>query len=1011
MEVLINRFNKGILYTNQNCVACNKCIMDCCVPGANIAINKNGKSRVEVSSSKCISCGYCLDSCSHNARHYKDDTERFFDDLKNGQKISLIVSPVFLVLHEKIANKVFGYLKSIGVNRIYDGSFGAEISVWAHVKYINSARKNNSNKKFIAQHCPAVVNFAQQVCPDLLDCMIPVHTPTMCSAIHIKDYLKDDSKLAVLSPCVTQIDEVREFSDYLSYNITFEKLLDYLSDVDFSSFNEVPELTSIGFGKFVFMSGGIKDCARMFLPPQGLLLNYESLNLHVNKLFSSINSMSQNNFQPLLLDSVACNFGCYYGSGVNKKKNDFVKIFAKLQNHSKELHSEIYYSTDYESNFKKLDEKLKNNEFNSFLREYTDLYNQPAKIPEQLYDDIFNLMHKTTAEKKNLNCRSCGYESCKSFVESVAYGYNRIENCIHYLNAEMQQRLYTDLQTGIPNRMFFERKLKTLLSDHPEIEYVAVVGDINRLGNINDLYGFEKGSKVIKLVAEKLCELAKDGGICARFGGGTFALCIPYTVERLNELHSIRYFDFSDLGIEFPVTMRFGLCSFDVDREDYVKCVNLAVFVMNKIKDRMRNVYRFYTEEIEDNLKQESEITLSMRKAMEEDEFSLFFQPQCELHNKKLVGAEVLSRWIKKDGSLISPAIFIPIFEKNGFICEFDKFVWENTFKIIRKWLDENRTIVPISVNVSRMSLESDAIIGILTNLQKKYNVPYEYIHFEITESAVMDDKTQLIQRVSKIRELGFDIAMDDFGSGYSSLNTLKDIPIDVLKLDMDFLSGNLKNRKSDNILTSVIRMAQSLNLYTIAEGVETEEQANYLKNIGCNIIQGFYYSKPICQKEFEHFMEVNQKSVMKRQEIVSKIYLTESEYKLTKQLKLLVEKSPVSICLFRLKFSKGKVDTALVKTNEQFLTFSGYSREEVMNWSFKDWIAVIHPLDIPGFCMKFVKALKNEFKDTASYLYRAKAKDGHYVWVKIMSSGIKENDEEYWIAASFLDYTNNAKS
>ena len=136
--------------------------MDCCVPGANIAINKNGKSRVEVSSSKCISCGYCLDSCSHNARQYKDDTERFFDDLKNGQKISLIVSPVFLVLHEKIANKIFGYLKSIGVNRIYDGSFGAEISVWAHVKYINSAHKNNSNKKFIAQHCPAVVNFAQK---------------------------------------------------------------------------------------------------------------------------------------------------------------------------------------------------------------------------------------------------------------------------------------------------------------------------------------------------------------------------------------------------------------------------------------------------------------------------------------------------------------------------------------------------------------------------------------------------------------------------------------------------------------------------------------------------------------------------------------------------------------------------------------------------------------------------------------------------------------------------------
>ena len=414
---------------------------------------------------------------------------------------------------------------------------------------------------------------------------------------------------------------------------------------------------------------------------------------------------------------------------------------------------------------------------------------------------------------------------------------------------------------------------------------------------------------------------------------------------------------------------------------------------------------RYYSDDERERILQEQEIENDMEKALEERQFCVYVQPKYDVQKENIVGGEALVRWIHPQKGFISPGAFIGIFEKNGFICEFDKFVWENTFKIIRKWLDENRTIVPISVNVSRMSLESDAIIGILTNLQKKYNVPYEYIHFEITESAVMDDKTQLIQRVSKIRELGFDIAMDDFGSGYSSLNTLKDIPIDVLKLDMDFLSGNLKNRKSDNILTSVIRMAQSLNLYTIAEGVETEEQANYLKNIGCNIIQGFYYSKPICQKEFEHFMEVNQKSVMKRQESVSKIYLTESEYKLTKQLKLLVEKSPVSICLFRLKFSKGKVDAALVKTNEQFLTFSGYSREEVMNWSFKDWIAVIHPLDIPGFCMKFVKALKNEFKDTASYLYRAKAKDGHYVWVKIMSSGIKENDEEYYISERSLGF------
>ena len=244
-----------------------------------------------------------------------------------------------------------------------------------------------------------------------------------------------------------------------------------------------------------------------------------------------------------------------------------------------------------------------------------------------------------------------------------------------------------------------------------------------------------------------------------------------------------------------------------------------------------------------------------MKSALANDEFVLYLQPQYD-STKRLIGAEALSRWIRDDGKMISPGIFIPIFEKNGFIKEMDYHVWENGFKLIRTWMDSDSLPVPISVNISRVSLADDEIINKIKSLQEKYKIDPSLMHFEITESAYMENQDELIQRVGKIREMGFLIAMDDFGSGYSSLNTLKDVPLDILKLDMGFLRGNDSAGKGHSIIEHIINMAHDLDLTTIAEGVETIEQANFLNSLGCDVIQGYLYAKPMPISNYEELLQ-----------------------------------------------------------------------------------------------------------------------------------------------------------
>lgn len=875
----MSRFEKGILFTNDNCIGCNKCISQCSIIGANISILKDGKSRIHVDANKCNHCGKCIVQCSHNARDYSDDSDRFLDDLKAGKEISLVVSSSFFTLYREKGPNLLGYLKSLGVEKIYDSSFGSEIAVWAHVNYILKHYDDPPEEKaFIAHNCPALVNTIELYHPALLNKLIPVQSPSVCIGIYAKKYLNDTNDFAYLCSCIAKKDEIdsKDSFNIFKYSITYDHLFKKIPEAENYKKTAIPELRAVGLGRLITTCGGFKEAVSYFLPHGENLQSMEGMTEYNINALEAYTTKEYSSSQPLLVDLHACIHGCIEGPGIEHEKFTPSEIHRRIADiHKGSVFSVAKYE-DHEKNLNSLNELFEKLDINDFHRNYTDRYKQPMRIPDSTFDEIFKSMYKDTEEKRSINCGSCGYKTCWQMVSAIAYGYNKKENCINYMNEELERRLNIDPQVELRNKQAYIRDCTELINNNPDIDYLIGSGDINRFKIINDLYGNTVGDQVLYKLAQDLKNVIEpSGGIVARLTGGQFAFCVEHTVENLERLRSIQGFDCSELGISFVVTMRWGLYVTEHIPEEQVimfmiNCANLA---MDKTNSPFKNTYTVFTKDLREQLKQETIISTQLKPALENNEFKLWFQPQYSTATGELAGTETLCRWVRPDGEIITPGIFIPIAEKNGFIRNLDEAIWKMSFQTMRKWLDKGYSPVPISVNISRISLTTDALIYVIARLKTEYNIPPELIHFEVTESAYMSEQTELVERIQKIRELGFQVAMDDFGSGYSSLNILKDIPIDILKLDMGFLRSSQNLEKGGCIINSIIKMAQALEFITIAEGVETESQANFLKSLGCDIIQGFLYAKPMPEAEYEKLIKSKEKHfLVKKPNVLGKI-------------------------------------------------------------------------------------------------------------------------------------------
>lgn len=846
-------YNTGIVYSDEKCIGCNKCIAACSVLGANCAIIQNGQNRVVVDSRKCVICGSCVSVCPQKARTYRDDSESFFTGAAQSQNISVIIDQSFFVLYKDRARSVLGWLRSLGVKNIYSSSLGAEISVWANVRYL-LAHHEEDEAPFLVNCCPAFTLRVEREEIDFLKKLIPVHSPAFCTAIYAKKYLGDTSRMVFISPCVAVKDLISRHKGTIDASVSFDSIITRFNEAKYSGTESDPDQTGRTFGNIISAEDGMARCLALFFPEKYIIAHYNNLSPHT---FSVLRNETQNcslSERPLASTVVSCRNGCLDGPGTKKFRSTVSSICIEYFRMFTDSMKDLDIEASHKRNLEMLEKQFAGLDCADFTCSFQDHYQQPYRIPKSTYNEIFTAMHKNTVKKRSVNCGFCGYRSCMEMASAIAYGYNRKENCIHYMNEEMAFRYFIDPQTGIPNRAAFVRDAELLLKSNPAKKYVVCSGNVNKFKIIDDLYGFEAGDKVLHIVSVVLKYTVGSEGLCASLGGGNFALFFEYTPENMARLIKREFIDCSVLGIAFRVTMRFGLYVAQDRSESIMNMMNYATISMDKNSSPMENTFTMYTQEFHDQMKLETMITADMQGAMERQEFKLFFQPQYNPAGT-LVGAEVLCRWIKDDGFIRTPDVFIPIFEKNGFIKKLDRYVWEKSFQAIQRWHSAGIKVVPISLNISRITLKDDDIISFISDLHKNYSLPPHTVHFEITESAYMNDQKRLIGRVNGIRNLGYAIAMDDFGSGYSSLNTLKDVPIDILKLDMGFLRESENTERGGTIINSVVRMAQDLKLMTIAEGVETQNQADFLCSIGCDVLQGFLYSRPVSQAEFERII------------------------------------------------------------------------------------------------------------------------------------------------------------
>ncbi|HBG8470138.1 Cyclic di-GMP phosphodiesterase Gmr [Clostridioides difficile] len=425
---------------------------------------------------------------------------------------------------------------------------------------------------------------------------------------------------------------------------------------------------------------------------------------------------------------------------------------------------------------------------------------------------------------------------------------------------QLKKLAYYDSLSGIKNKEKFRKDSMYILKNYYQDNFYLVQLDVNKFKYINEMFGYSEGNKILIHISQVLNNNTNKYEICARMDNDHFILLIACNTEDelLNRLSKINK-EICNLittnSSKYKIVMSSGI--YKITKKDDIKKIDLLIDRANiaakSKKEKYEHSYSFFNEDTRNRLYKEKRLEDNMNKALEKGEFIVYYQPKYSLGDvNEIEGAEALIRWNSPEFGFISPIDFIPLFEKNGFIVNIDMFVFEEVCKTLNKWINKGYTPVPISVNMSRVHLYRDNFIENITDLISKYNISPEFIELELTESVVFDNLNILIDIMKKIKEIGFLISMDDFGSGYSSLNLLKDLSFDILKLDRGFLIETTDTKRGKIIISKIVEMAKAIDIKVICEGVETYEQVEFLKEIGCDKVQGYLFAKPMVLDEFE---------------------------------------------------------------------------------------------------------------------------------------------------------------
>lgn len=423
---------------------------------------------------------------------------------------------------------------------------------------------------------------------------------------------------------------------------------------------------------------------------------------------------------------------------------------------------------------------------------------------------------------------------------------------------------YKDIVTGYGNYEKFKIDAQDILNDNPSTDYVMFYFNIKNFKYINETYGHTVGDRTLKAVSDVLNKYLHEGETFARVISDTFIMLIHYKNQESfmdtfthikNEIHDACKL----IQDRFVVDFITGILIIDETMHSYSinRLVDRAMMAEKSVDLSMGITYAFYDDEYHKKVLNEAQIENSMHGAMENKEFCAYVQPKYDIMTNSLIGGELLVRWMSPSKGFLEPASFIPSFEKNGFIYQIDCFMLEEACKSLRRYLDSDIYVMPFSVNLSRITLTHPDFLNSVQNIVDKYYIPHHYIEFEITESIFTENYDQMINVLNQLKSWDFKINMDDFGTGYSSLTLLKDLPIDVIKLDHDFLSRSAaQDKNAACILKSIIDMAHTLDIRVVSEGIETPEQLEMLKSINCEIGQGFLFAKPMPIADYDKLIK-----------------------------------------------------------------------------------------------------------------------------------------------------------
>ena len=575
---------------------------------------------------------------------------------------------------------------------------------------------------------------------------------------------------------------------------------------------------------------------------------------------------------------------------------------------------------------------------------------------------------------------------------------NVIERSQMRVDDELKYRAEYDVLTGILNKSKFFYNTRNMLNIFGTEDFAFIRIDIEKFQLINSFFGMDEGDNLLKYMADYLQNVEKEYRYITygRIEADIFAVCFSYKSEKeITDFVKKFTNQMEKYPLDFDITPFFGVYlvkNRDLSINEMYDKANLA---SKNCKGNYIQNYFFYTKEMSEEIIKEQHIINNMKNALKNEEFVLYLQPKYELQRNSIAGAEVLVRWITADGRMISPGEFIPVFERNGFILKLDQYVWEKTCQLLAGWRDEGRKIFPVSVNISRVSLYNPKIVDVICGLTEKYNIPPEWLQLELTESAYTGNPKAIKEMMEQLQKKGFSILMDDFGSGYSSLNVLKDIAVDVLKIDMKFLDGSGDDGRSENILASVVRMAKWLNMPVVAEGAERKEQVSFLHSIGCEYVQGFYFARPMPVKEYEKLLY--EQPYFEDDETRGTSNDTNAIWTANMQMEMIFSNMMQAAAIY--EYSDGNIE--VVRVNDAYFDMFGYHDTDRVH---KEIEGSIDHVDRERFMDTFAQVVENQ--STAECEVKRFLESGREIWIKLRLKYINRVGERHIIFGCIDDIT-----